>query len=218
MGELLDGFVPGLPEALREQILARAEGVPLYAVETVRMLLDRGLLVQEGAIYRPTGEIPSLEVPETLQGLVASRLDGLPDPERRLLQDGAVIGKTFTRQALAAVARSPETELETLLTSLVRKEILGVQADPTSPEHGQSASCWAGPPRRVRDALQTRAPGQAPRSGRLPVHRLRRGPGRGGRGDRCALSFRRRGGLGRRGRCRDPRQGTGDARTSGRAR
>ncbi len=137
MGELLDGFVPGLPEALREQILARAEGVPLYAVETVRMLLDRGLLVQEGAIYRPTGEIPSLEVPETLQGLVASRLDGLPDPERRLLQDGAVIGKTFTRQALAAVARSPETELETLLTSLVRKEILGVQADPTSPEHGQ---------------------------------------------------------------------------------
>ena len=78
MTELLDGFVPGLPESLREQILARAEGVPLYAVETVRMLLDRGLLVQEGSIYRPTGEIPSLEVPETLHGLVASRLDGLP--------------------------------------------------------------------------------------------------------------------------------------------
>ena len=71
MTELLDGFVPGLPEELRVQILARAEGVPLYAVETVRMLLDRGLLVQEGSIYRPTGEIPSLEVPETLHGLVA---------------------------------------------------------------------------------------------------------------------------------------------------
>jgi class 3 adenylate cyclase/tetratricopeptide (TPR) repeat protein len=137
MTELLDGFVPGLPEQLREQILARAEGVPLYAVETVRMLLDRGLLVQEGSIYRPTGEIPSLEVPETLHGLVASRLDGLPAEERRLLQDAAVLGKTFTRQALASVGGLAKAELDPLLGSLVRKEILGVQADPTSPEHGQ---------------------------------------------------------------------------------
>ena len=123
MGELLDGFVPGLPEALRGQILARAEGVPLYAVETVRMLLDRGLLVQDGPVYTPTGEIPSLEVPEMLQGLVASRLDGLPDPERRLLQDAAVIGKTFTRHALAAVARASESDLEPLLTSLVGLDV-----------------------------------------------------------------------------------------------
>ena len=137
MTELLDGFVPGLPEALREQILARAEGVPLYAVETVRMLLDRGLLRQEGSIYRPTGEIPSLEVPETLHGLVASRLDGLPAEERRLLQDAAVLGKTFTRHALAVVGGVTEAELDPLLGSLARKEILGVQADPTSPEHGQ---------------------------------------------------------------------------------
>jgi class 3 adenylate cyclase len=137
MTELLDGFVPGLPESLREQILARAEGVPLYAVETVRMLLDRGLLTPEGSIYRPTGEIPSLQVPETLHGLVASRLDGLPSEERRLLQDASVLGKTFTRQALAAVGGVGEAELEPLLVSLARKEILGVQADPTSPEHGQ---------------------------------------------------------------------------------
>ena len=137
MAELLDGFVPGLPDELREQILARAEGVPLYAVETVRMLLDKGLLVQEGSIYRPTGEIPSLDVPETLHGLVASRLDGLPAEERRLLQDAAVLGKTFTRQALAAVGGVSEPDLDPLLGSLARKEILGVQADPTSPEHGQ---------------------------------------------------------------------------------
>jgi class 3 adenylate cyclase/tetratricopeptide (TPR) repeat protein len=137
MMQLLDGFVPGLPDALREQILARAEGVPLYAVETVRMLLDRGLLVQEGPVYRPTGEIPSLEVPETLHALVASRLDGLPAEERRLLQDAAVLGKTFTRQALAAVGNVAEADVDPLLGSLARKEILGVQADPTSPEHGQ---------------------------------------------------------------------------------
>src|SRR2546429_6078623 len=101
------------------------------------MLLDRGLLVQDGPVYRPTGEIPTLAVPETLHGLVASRLDGLPEEERRLLQDGAVLGKTFTRDALAAVAGTAVPALEPLLASLVRKEILGVQADPTSPEHGQ---------------------------------------------------------------------------------
>jgi class 3 adenylate cyclase len=137
MTELLDGFVPGLPEPLRDQILSRAEGVPLYAVETVRMLLDRRLLVQEESVYRPTAEIPSLEVPETLHGLVASRLDGLPAEERGLLQDAAVLGKTFTRQALAVVGGVAEAELDPLLGSLARKEILGVQADPTSPEHGQ---------------------------------------------------------------------------------
>ena len=137
MTELLDGFVPGLPEELREQILARAEGVPLYAVETVRMLLDRGLLVQEGPVYRPTGDIPSLAVPETLHGLVASRLDGLPAGERGLLQDAAVLGKTFTRHALAAVSGITENGLDPLLAALVKKEVLGVQADPTSPEHGQ---------------------------------------------------------------------------------
>jgi predicted ATPase/class 3 adenylate cyclase len=137
MEELLSGFVPGLPQQLRAQILARAEGVPLYAVETVRMLLDRGLLVQEGSVYRPVGAIETLEVPETLQALIAARLDGLTAEERRLLQDGSVWGKTFTREALAAISGLDESELEPLLASLVRKEVLSIQADPRSPEHGQ---------------------------------------------------------------------------------
>jgi predicted ATPase/class 3 adenylate cyclase len=137
MQELLEGLVPGLPEALQKQILAQAQGVPLYAVETVRMLLDRGLLTQEGAVYRPSGEIETLEVPETLQALIAARLDGLSAEERRLLQDGAVLGKTFTPAALATLSGLSAPELEPLLSGLVRKEVLGVQADPRSPEHGQ---------------------------------------------------------------------------------
>lgn len=137
MSELLGGLVPGLPAALRDQILARAEGVPLYAVETVRMLLDRGLLAQQGTAYVLTGEVASLEVPETLHGLIAARLDGLPVEERRLLQDAAVVGKTFTRAAAVAVTGLGEDELEPLLAALVRKEVLSLQADPRSPEHGQ---------------------------------------------------------------------------------
>ena len=137
MEDLLRGLVPGLPAALTEQIMARAEGVPLYAVETVRMLLDRGALVQEGSVYRPAGEIESLEVPETLHALIAARLDGLTPNERRLLQDGAVLGKTFTQDGLAALGSDVGVDLEPLLSALVRKEVLSRQADPRSPEHGQ---------------------------------------------------------------------------------
>jgi class 3 adenylate cyclase/tetratricopeptide (TPR) repeat protein len=137
MEDLLNGLVPGLPAEVRTQILERAEGVPLYAVETVRMLLDRGLLVQEGSVYGPVGEIGSLEVPETLHALIAARLDGLSADERRLLQDGAVLGKTFTPAGLAALGDRPDEELQPILAGLVRKEVLGVQADPRSPEHGQ---------------------------------------------------------------------------------
>ncbi len=135
MEELLTGLVPGLPEEIRAQVLARAEGVPLYAVETVRMLIDRGALVQEGDVYRPVGPIESLDVPETLHALIAARLDALAPAERRLLQDASVLGKTFTAEGLAAISGTARPDA--LLQTLVRKEILGLQSDPRSPEHGQ---------------------------------------------------------------------------------
>ncbi len=137
MQELLVGLVPGLPSTLRKQILERAEGVPLYAVETVRMLLDRGLLVEDGSAYNVVGEVETLEVPETLHALIAARLDGLSPDERRLLGDAAVLGKTFTPQAVAALSGFDGERLEELLTSLVRREVLGLQSDPRSPEQGQ---------------------------------------------------------------------------------
>ena len=137
MRELLGGLVPGLTSGLRDQILDRAGGVPLYAVEIVRMLLDRGLLVAAGNTYRPTGPIEALEVPETLHGLIAARLDNLTVVERRLLQDAAVLGKTFASRALAALSGLPEPELEPSLANLVRKELLSIQTDPRSPERGQ---------------------------------------------------------------------------------
>ncbi|HYT78748.1 MAG TPA: adenylate/guanylate cyclase domain-containing protein [Actinomycetota bacterium] len=137
MRRVLQGLIPGLPEQVERQILDRAEGVPLYAVETVRMLLDRGLLAQEGAVYRLTGPVERLEVPETLHALIAARLDGLEVRERAVLQDAAVLGKTFTREALGALNGMPAAVLEPLLRALVHKEVLFVQADPRSPERGQ---------------------------------------------------------------------------------
>ena len=137
MERLLDGLVPGLPEAVRGQILDRAEGVPLYAMETVRMLLDRGLVVQDESAYRLAGPIEDLAIPETLHALIAARLDGLPAESRSLLQDAAVIGKTFSVPVLAAVSGRDTQLIEPDLQSLVRKEVLGIQADPRSPERGQ---------------------------------------------------------------------------------
>ncbi|HEU0192661.1 MAG TPA: AAA family ATPase [Gaiellales bacterium] len=137
MADMLNALIPGLPEGLEQKVLERADGVPLYAMETVRMLLDRGLIVEEEGSYRTLGEIETLEVPETLQALIAARLDGLTADERRLVQDAAVLGKTFAREALAAVSGLSIDELEPLLASLRRKEVLTVQADPLSPERGQ---------------------------------------------------------------------------------
>ncbi len=137
MRSLLDGLAPGLPDELRATILQRAEGVPLYAVETVRMLIDRGVLSLEGSAYRISGPVEALDVPETLHALIAARLDGLTPDERRVVQDGSVLGKTFTTAGLALLTGMSEEQLAPVLSSLVRKEVFLLQADPRSPERGQ---------------------------------------------------------------------------------
>jgi class 3 adenylate cyclase/tetratricopeptide (TPR) repeat protein len=137
MTALVAGMVPGLPDAAVSRIVAAAEGVPLYAVETARMLLDRGLIVRAGDGYRVEGDIAEIEIPETLHALVAARLDGLTDDERRLLQQAAVLGKSFAPDGLAAVSGIPTDRVETVLRALARKELVAVQTDPRSPERGQ---------------------------------------------------------------------------------
>src|SRR4029077_15083970 len=69
--------------------------------------------------------------------LIAARLDGLTPEERTILQGASVLGKTFTVGGLAAVTGRDEVGLQPLLDSLVRKEVLGYQSDPRSPERGQ---------------------------------------------------------------------------------
>src|SRR4051794_31522626 len=137
MRELLAGLVPGLPATVVDRVLERAEGIPLYAVETVRMLLADGLVALEGSVYRPTGDLSQLSVPASLHALIASRLDGLDPADRSLLQGASVIGKTFTLDALAAVSGVQPDDLVPRLRALVRREMLTLEADPRSPERGQ---------------------------------------------------------------------------------
>jgi len=138
MRELLAGLVPGLPESAVRAILERADGVPLYAVETVRMLVAGGRLEPDGeGRFRPTGRLDALEVPATLQALIAARLDALAQADRALLQHASVLGKTFTVEALGAVSGTVPDELEPRLRALVARELLERDTDPASPERGQ---------------------------------------------------------------------------------
>ncbi|HZO78239.1 MAG TPA: adenylate/guanylate cyclase domain-containing protein [Solirubrobacteraceae bacterium] len=137
MRKALEGLVPGLPEDLLARIVSRAEGVPLYAVETVRMLLDRGLLSQEGSRYVLTGDVGELDVPETLHALAAARLDGLTTAERAVLQDASVYGQSFMPAGVAALSNQPQQEVECVLDALVSKQVLAFNDNPRSAERGQ---------------------------------------------------------------------------------
>jgi class 3 adenylate cyclase/tetratricopeptide (TPR) repeat protein len=137
MRELLAGFVPGLPAGAASAIVARADGIPLYAVETVRMLVAEGRLVLDGGAYRPVGDLSMLAVPETLTALIASRLDALDPADRALVSDAAVLGQSFSVAGLAAVSSISEAELEPRLRALVKRELLVLDLDPRSPERGQ---------------------------------------------------------------------------------
>ena len=137
IGEMLEGLVPGLPPSALRSIVSRAEGIPLYAVETLRMLLDRELIVPDDGHYRLTGDLASLGVADTLHALIASRLDANRPEDRALLQDASVLGQTFTLDALAAVAGEEPAALGERLDRLVRRQLLAVDRDPRSPERGQ---------------------------------------------------------------------------------
>jgi class 3 adenylate cyclase/tetratricopeptide (TPR) repeat protein len=139
MRELLAGLVPGLPEPAVEAIVSRADGFPLYAIEIVRMLLAEGRIALIDGVYRPVDDLTTLAVPESLTALIASRLDGLDQADRNLVQDAAVLGQSFTVVGLAAVSGVANSELEPRLGSLVARELISLEVDPRSPERGQYA-------------------------------------------------------------------------------
>src|SRR3954454_7763511 len=134
---MLEGLAPGLPDDLVAEITRRADGIPLYVVETIRMLQDRGILVEEGDRYVVKGDVSDLDVPESLHALVASRLDGLSPLERSLLQDASVLGHSFTAAAAASLSGRSDAEVVKLLDGLVNKQVLARDDDPRSPERGQ---------------------------------------------------------------------------------
>jgi class 3 adenylate cyclase/tetratricopeptide (TPR) repeat protein len=136
MNNLVDALVPGMPDAGRAAITDQAQGIPLFAVETIRTLIDRDVVVPIGGQYRLVGDVGSLAVPDSLRGLLAARLDALDANLRALVADAAVLGSTFPIEALVAVSGRDEEFVRTALAELLRREVLEVSADPLSPERG----------------------------------------------------------------------------------
>jgi tetratricopeptide (TPR) repeat protein len=140
MAAVVEGLVEGLPADVRDALVERAEGVPLYAVETVRALIDRDAVVpREGRyVLAPDAaervDLAALSAPASLTALIAARLDALPALERRVVQDASVLGSSFSAAGLAAVTGNGDSAQ--VLDSLVRKEILAIEVDPRSPERG----------------------------------------------------------------------------------
>jgi class 3 adenylate cyclase/tetratricopeptide (TPR) repeat protein len=137
MAQVLDDLVADLPAALRDRIIERSEGIPLYAVETVRSLIDRDVVVPRDGVYRVVGDVGDLDVPTSLASLIAARIDGLPPETRALLKDLSVLGGSFPMTAVAAVSQLDDDVLQGLLADLLRKEFLSVRRDRLSPDRGQ---------------------------------------------------------------------------------
>jgi class 3 adenylate cyclase/tetratricopeptide (TPR) repeat protein len=132
MRELLAGLAPELDDEIVEAVVARSDGIPLYAIELVRM-------VRDGATAVGSTSADRLAIPPSLRALVAARLDSLSGADRSLLQDAAVLGQSFTIPGLAVVSGEDPSALEARLRALVRREFLSVEVDPRSPERGQYA-------------------------------------------------------------------------------
>jgi class 3 adenylate cyclase/predicted ATPase len=136
MEQLVDALVPGMPPAVRSRITRQAQGIPLFAVETVRSLIDRDIVQPVEGVYRLAGDVGELAVPDSLHALLAARLDALDPNARRLIADAAVLGTTFPAEALIAVSGQDEPSVRAALADLVGREVLSVSADPLSPEQG----------------------------------------------------------------------------------
>jgi class 3 adenylate cyclase/tetratricopeptide (TPR) repeat protein len=119
--------------ALKQQILAKTEGTPFFMEEVVQELFEQGVLVRDAVGAHSCAPLPTaLQIPTTVQGVLAARIDRLSAEEKALLQHLAVIGREFPLGLVRQVVSQPEDELYRLLASLQRKEFLYEQ--PAFPE------------------------------------------------------------------------------------
>jgi class 3 adenylate cyclase len=120
--ELLGMLVSeGVDDAARAELVARAEGNPLYLEELLRSLIEEGGLERRRRTWALT-VTPASMLPPALEGLLMARIDHLPEPARRLLQIAAVVGRTFPAAVLERV--SPSETFERDLSLLLRAQFV----------------------------------------------------------------------------------------------
>jgi class 3 adenylate cyclase/predicted ATPase len=112
-----------LPSEIVDHIVARTDGVPLFVEELTKTVLESGLLADTGDRYELSGPLPPLAIPTTLHDSLMARLDRLA-PVKEVAQIGAVIGREFSHELLAAVAPMSANLLGDALDQLVSSELV----------------------------------------------------------------------------------------------
>jgi len=112
-----------LPSVVR-LLIERTEGNPFFLEESVRSLLETGVIAGERGAYRLAGPVAGIQVPATVQAVLAARIDRLPPDDKHLLQSAAVIGKDVPLMLLEAIAEEAEDELRRRLARLQASEFL----------------------------------------------------------------------------------------------
>jgi class 3 adenylate cyclase/predicted ATPase len=112
-----------LPAEIVAQIVARTDGVPLFVEELTKTVVESGLLADAGDHYELSGPLPPLAIPTTLHDSLMARLDRLA-PVKEVAQIGAVIGREFSHELLAAVAPMTGNQLGDALEQLVNSELV----------------------------------------------------------------------------------------------
>jgi class 3 adenylate cyclase/DNA-binding winged helix-turn-helix (wHTH) protein/tetratricopeptide (TPR) repeat protein len=121
--QILVGDDPSLA-SLIPLLIQRTEGNPFFLEESVRTLVETGALVGEPGVYRMTQAPPTMQIPATVQAVLAARIDRLPPEEKRLLQTAAVMGTEVPLGLLQAVIDLPEGAIRLGLTHLQNAEFL----------------------------------------------------------------------------------------------
>lgn len=166
MHTLVGSLVPAMDEATRQRIVDPSGGIPLFAIEMVRTLINDGTLLpnDEGA-FDLAGSVDELSVPDSINAVIGARLDRLSQEDRHLVQDASVLGQTFTANALAATSTLSHEVVEERLSSLVRREMFELIRDPRSPERGQYGFVQS----LIREVAHSRIPKDVRRERHLRV-------------------------------------------------
>src|SRR4029077_4909559 len=117
--------VEDIPPALHQRLLERSEGNPLFCEEFLRMLIDEGQLLHVEQRWKAEAAVGEIRVPESIQALLAARLDSLPDAQKQVLKAASIVGERFTSEQMAALGDGVDTTatLEELLrTGLVLED------------------------------------------------------------------------------------------------
>ncbi|HEU5287763.1 MAG TPA: adenylate/guanylate cyclase domain-containing protein [Candidatus Limnocylindria bacterium] len=131
IARLLD--VDDLPDDLRARVVERSEGNPLFCEEFLRMLIDEGRVVRVEDRWRAAPGAADVRVPESIHALIAARIDGLGEDERRVIQIASIVGERFAVSELRALA--PDLDVAPALTGLRRAGIVLEDRETREPGH-----------------------------------------------------------------------------------